>query len=182
VFIVGEKGLADSLAEYGFFPAEEKVLAVVAGLDRHLTYPRLSLACQLIREGALFIGTNPDKTFPSPHGLTPGAGAVLAFIETATGVAPVIAGKPEPFMFQLAIERLGLLPEEAIVIGDRLDTDILGGQTASCRTGVVLSGVSTREEISLWTPPPDLVLANLEELVPLLKSQARSPLKATKNG
>ena len=89
VFVVGESGLVDTLAEWGFHQADEQVLAVVAGLDRHITYAKLSQACQLIRAGAQFIGTNPDLTFPSPSGLTPGAGSVLAFIEAGSGVKPI---------------------------------------------------------------------------------------------
>ena len=169
VFIVGESGLVETLEEWGFHQAEEKVLAVVAGLDRHLTYAKLSRACQLIRAGAQFIGTNPDLTFPSPQGLTPGAGSVLAFIEAGSGEKPLITGKPEPFMFELALERMGLRPDEVLTIGDRLDTDILGGQRAACRTAVVLTGVSTLEEVKAWTPAPDLVLPNLADLLPLFE-------------
>ncbi|MEJ5313355.1 MULTISPECIES: HAD-IIA family hydrolase [Anaerolinea] len=169
VFVVGEQGLIDTLQEAGFYPAEENVLAVVAGLDRTLTYPKLSRACQLIRDGALFIGTNPDKSFPSPQGLTPGAGAVLAFLETGSDVKPIITGKPQPFLFELALRRMGLEPSVVLTVGDRLDTDILGAQNAGCATAAVLTGVSTLEEIQQWTPPVDLILENLSDLIPLLK-------------
>ncbi len=168
VFIVGESGMVETLAEWGFFPAEENVLAVVAGLDRHLTYAKLSRACTLIRAGAPFIGTNPDLTFPSPHGLTPGAGSVLAFIEAGSGVKPLITGKPEPFMFKLALQRMQLAPDEVLAVGDRLDTDILGGQRAGCPTALVLTGVSTREEAAHWQPPPGLTIENLSMLLPVL--------------
>jgi 4-nitrophenyl phosphatase len=173
VFVVGESGLHDTLAEKGFLHAEENVLAVVAGLDRHITYTKLSKAASLIRSGVEFVGTNPDKTFPSPSGLTPGAGSVLAFIEAASDVSPVIAGKPEPFMFDLAIARMRLEPSETLAVGDRLDTDILGGQKAGCRTAAVLSGVSSLEEINAWSPPPDLVLEDLSGLLPRIQ-QART--------
>jgi 4-nitrophenyl phosphatase len=167
VYIVGESGLHDTLAAEGFFDAEQDVLAVVAGLDRTITYPKLSRASMLIRSGAEFVGTNPDLTYPTPKGLAPGAGAVLAFIEAASGVRPVIAGKPEGFLFDLAIERMKLRPNQILAVGDRLDTDILGGQRAGCRSCAVLSGVSTRSEIENWTPSIDLVLDNLAELIPL---------------
>ena len=170
VFIVGEKGLADTLAEWDFRQAEDHVLAVVAGLDRHLTYPKLSRACQLIRAGAQFIGTNPDLTFPSPDGLTPGAGSVLAFIEAGSGVKPLITGKPEPFMFNLALKRMNLEPGQVLTVGDRLDTDILGGQRAGCPTVAVLTGVSTIEDVQSWRPAPDLMLDNLAELLPMFAS------------
>jgi len=169
VYIVGESGLHDTLAEKGFFHAEENVLAVIAGLDRHITYPKLSRACTLIRGGVEFIGTNPDLTFPSPQGLTPGAGSVLAFIEAGSGVKPVITGKPEPFMFELAMDMLATTPARTLAVGDRLDTDILGGQRAGCKTAVVLSGVATLQEIACWSPPPDLVINNLADLLPLIR-------------
>lgn len=172
VYVVGESGLHDTLAEKGFHHAEENVLAVVAGLDRHVTYTKLSRASLLVRSGVEFVGTNPDKTYPSPSGLTPGAGSILAFIETASGVSPVIAGKPEPFMFDLAIARMGLNPGQTMAVGDRLDTDILGGQKAGCRTAAVLSGVSTPQDIAAWSPSPDLVLAGLAQLLPCVR-QAR---------
>lgn len=170
VFVVGEQGLMDTLQEAGFYPAEENVLAVVAGLDRTLSYSKLSKASLLIRRGALFIGTNPDKTFPSPEGLTPGAGAVLAFLEAGSGVKPVITGKPQPFMFEIALERMDLNPSSVLTIGDRLDTDIAGAQRAGCRTGAVLTGVSSLDEIKQWTPPVDLILNNLADVIPLLKN------------
>lgn len=164
VYVVGEQGLVDTLKQWGFMPAEENVKAVVAGLDRTLTYPKLSRACTLIRKGAEFVGTNPDLTFPSPEGLTPGAGSVLAFIEAGSSQAPLITGKPEPLMFDLAMERMGLVPDQVLVIGDRLDTDILGGQRAGCKTAAVLTGVSTLNEIQSWQPAVDLVLNNLSDL------------------
>ena len=172
VYIVGESGLHDTLAEKGFFHAEENVLAVIAGLDRHITYPKLSKACTLIRGGVEFIGTNPDLTFPSPNGLTPGAGSVLAFIEAGSGVKPLITGKPEPFMFDLAMGLLGTTPDTTLAVGDRLDTDILGGQRAGCKTAVVLSGVATLSEIEAWSPAPDLVIDNLADLLPLIRRAA----------
>jgi 4-nitrophenyl phosphatase len=171
VYIVGESGLHDTLAADGFYHADEDVLAVVAGLDRFITYPKLNRASTLIRAGAEFVGTNPDLTYPSPKGLAPGAGAVLAFIEAASGVRPTIAGKPEEFMFDLAIQRMHLHPSQVLAVGDRLDTDILGGQRAGCRSCAVLSGVSTRAEIEAWTPPVDLVLDNLADLIPLFHSR-----------
>jgi len=171
VFVVGENGLATTLADWGFQPSEDEALAVVAGLDRTLTYTKLSRAVQLIRSGVEFVGTNPDLTYPSPGGLTPGAGSVLAFIEAGSGVKPVITGKPEPFMFNLALQRMHLQASEVLAVGDRLDTDILGGQRAGCHTAVVLSGVSTREEIAAWSPKPDLTLDNLADLVDLFRTE-----------
>lgn len=164
VFLVGEKGLSDVLAENGYFQSEDHPLAVIAGLDRTLTYEKLAKASLLIRNNTPFIGTNPDRSFPSSTGLTPGAGAILALLEAATDVHPEVVGKPNPGIFHMALEVLATPPEKTLVIGDRLDTDILGGQSVGCKTALVLSGVSTLSELDLWSPKPDLVAENMSLL------------------
>lgn len=173
LFIVGETGVIEALAEKGFYLANEheEPLAVVAGMDRAMSYNKLAKAALLIRAGKPFIGTNPDLTFPTPGGLVPGAGATLAYLESATSVAPVIIGKPEPYLYQFSIERLGTRPEETLAVGDRLETDILGGQRTGCPTVLVLSGVTSPEEAKQWQPQPDLVLPNLADLLPILREQ-----------
>ena len=133
-----------------------------------LSYEKLAKAALLIRAGKPFIGTNPDLTFPTPRGLIPGAGAVLAFLEAATSIRPVMMGKPEPYLYHFSMERLGTLPEETLAVGDRLETDILGGQRAGCPTVLVLSGVTSPSEAQRWQPQPDLVLPNLADLLPIL--------------
>jgi 4-nitrophenyl phosphatase len=144
-------------------------------LDRKITYQKLSHATLLIRSGVPFYGTNPDKTYPSPEGLTPGAGSILAAIQTATDVVPVIGGKPGRFMFDLALETLGTLPAETLSIGDRLDTDILGAQQAGCRTALVLSGITTSQEAAAWSPSPDIIVEDLSSLVNLLDPVSDRP-------
>ncbi len=176
VFVVGETGVIEALAEKGFHePAEgEDPLAVVAGMDRALSYEKLSKASLLIRSGKPFIGTNPDLTFPMPSGQVPGAGAVLAFIEAATGVKPTMIGKPEPYLYRFAMQRLGTTPEETLAVGDRLETDILGGQRTGCPTVLVLSGVSSPAEAKSWQPQPDLILPNLADLLPVLEKMKQN--------
>lgn len=164
IYVVGEPGLVNALAEGGFYPSEDGALAVVAGLDRGFTYDKLRKATVLIRGGVPFYGTNPDTTFPTPDGLVPGAGSVLAAIQAATSVAPILAGKPQPGMFLLSMQHLGTRPDESLVIGDRLDTDIAGGQAAGCRTALVLSGVTTMEQAEAWNPKPDLIVDRVDEL------------------
>ncbi|NPV77126.1 MAG: HAD-IIA family hydrolase [Anaerolineae bacterium] len=164
VYVVGEKGLISSLEEQGFTLSEENVIAVVAGIDRQLTYQKIATAMHLIRGGALFIGTNPDRTYPMPGRLIPGAGTVLAAIEAATDTKPLIVGKPALTMLEMAMENLGVLPAQTLVVGDRLDTDIAGGQAAGCRTALVLSGVTTLEQARSWSPPPDIICENLAAL------------------
>jgi 4-nitrophenyl phosphatase len=170
VFIVGENGIQRALEERGFKvisdPTDKTVpVAVVSSFDRSVTYQKLSRATLHIRTGVPFYGTNPDKTFPTPEGLVPGAGAILASIEAATSVAPIIIGKPKPTMMYMALERLGTQPKETLVIGDRLETDIAAGQAAGCKTALMLSGVTNREQAEAWQPVPDLIVEDLCTLV-----------------
>jgi 4-nitrophenyl phosphatase len=165
LYILGETGLTSSLEEAGFFQAEKDVLAVVGGMDRTIDFWKLKKATLLIRQGAPFYFTNPDRTFPTPEGLIPGAGAILAALETATDVKAEIAGKPSPVLFEFALERLGSLPTETLAVGDRLETDILGAQRAGCKTAAVLSGVVTKSEALAWQPKIDLIIPELADLV-----------------
>jgi 4-nitrophenyl phosphatase len=165
VFAIGEDGLFNSLKKYGFYPGEENVLAVIVGMDRQLTYSKLNQANKLIRSGAAFIGTNADRTFPTPGGLAPGAGAILSALETASYVKPFVVGKPAPEMYRVALERLGTTPEQTLVVGDRLETDIAGAQELGCPTGLVLSGVTTQQQAWAWQPAPDLIAVDLTDLL-----------------
>ncbi len=188
VYVLGEEGLVQTLKSAGFrivnetqteaqaAPAsantnqdnQREVAAVVVALDRHGTYAKLREAALLVRRGALFVGTNPDRTYPTPEGLVPGAGALIAALEAATDQKAHIVGKPQPLLFQMALERLGTRPEETLVVGDRLETDIAGGQAAGCRTAVVLSGVTTREQAMQWRPSPDLIAPDFTAVVDFL--------------
>ena len=168
VYFIGEIGLATALNKAGFYQSEEPGLAVIGSMDREISFWKLKRATLLIRSGIPFYFTNPDRTFPTPEGLIPGAGSILAALETATDVTPVIAGKPSTTLYDFALERLGTTPEETLVVGDRLETDILGGQRAGCKTCLVLSGVATREEAEAWQPNPDLVINELGDLLQAL--------------
>lgn len=170
VFVVGEEGLVKALAAQGFVPAgpEDRPLAVVAGLDLHITYEKLKQATLLIRSGVPFYFTNPDRTFPTPQGLIPGAGSILAALVAATDVQPHLAGKPSPDMYLMALELLNLPAQETLAVGDRLETDILGGQRAGCRTALVLSGVATQADLDSWEPKPDFTAADLDSLTHMI--------------
>jgi 4-nitrophenyl phosphatase len=168
VYVIGEEGIIDALTEAGFPVRAEGARAVIVGMDRKLTYDKLRTATLLIRAGVPFIATNPDRTFPVPEGLVPGAGAIVAAVETATDVKPKVVGKPEPEMYLAALERLGTTIEKTLVVGDRLETDIAGAQALGCPTALVLSGVTTDEKARLWTPAPDFILPDLSTLVGLL--------------
>ncbi len=167
VFIIGEQGLTEACEDQGYYQSYTGALAVIAGMDRNFTYEKLQQATQLIRAGVPFIGTNPDHTFPTPQGLVPGAGSILAAIATASDVEPVIAGKPEPTMYRIALERLKSPAERVLVVGDRPETDIAGAQFLGCHTALVLSGVTNEEQAKAWRPVPDLVIDNLESIVNL---------------
>ena len=168
VYVVGEIGLNKTLEDHGFFHNEKDVLAVVAGLDRDLTYAMLKNASLHIQSGVPFVGTNPDPSLPTPEGLIPGTGTVLAALEAASGVKPVIIGKPTPELYRLALTRLNTIPTETLVVGDRLETDIAGGQELGCPVCVVLSGVASSEDAQNWKPQPDFILEDISNLLPLL--------------
>ncbi len=167
VYIVGETGLTQALEKEGFYVGEEHPLAVIASMDREVNFEKLKTATLLIRSGVPFYATNPDRTYPTPRGMIPGAGAIIGSIEIATDVKPIIAGKPNPTLYQFSLELLGSAPERTLAVGDRLETDILGGQRLGCRTALVLSGIATREDAQRHTPPPDLVTADLSALIDL---------------
>jgi 4-nitrophenyl phosphatase len=170
VFIIGEEGLAQTLAEKKFYPAEKNVLAVIIGMDRQLNWEKLSRATLLIRSGARFIGTNADRTYPIPEGLIPGVGAILGALEIATDQNPYVVGKPAPEMYEIAMQRMHVTPNETLVVGDRLETDILGGQHLGCMTALVLSGVTSPEAANNWKPKPDWVCQDLTQLIEYLTS------------
>jgi len=171
LYIIGEKGLHTTLAEESFYHDENNPLAVVAGLDRDCTYDKIKTATLLINRGVPFIGTNPDTSFPSREGFTPGAGAILAAITAATRCEPEIIGKPSTIMFDRALEVLETAPNNTLMIGDRLETDILGGQNAGCQTALVLSGVTTAKEGARWSPVPTYIADDLTALMHTLTEQ-----------
>jgi 4-nitrophenyl phosphatase len=133
-------------------------------MDRGLTWEKLARATLNIRAGAMFIGANPDTTLPTERGITHGNGAILAALQAATGVQPVIVGKPEPIMYRQALARLGGGADDTAALGDRLETDILGAVRAGIRSIFLLSGVSTREQLDGLEYQPDWVFDSIVEL------------------
>ena len=124
-------------------PGPRRADAVVVGLCRTLTYDLLWGAMETIHEGARFIATNPDATFPLEGGrLSPGAGSLVTAVQTCSGTAPFVVGKPKPFLIETILKEEGLRPDEALIVGDRLDTDIEAGRAAGCPTYLVLTGVA----------------------------------------
>jgi 4-nitrophenyl phosphatase len=169
VYVIGEEGLLAELARAGFYPGEHP-LAVIVGLDRKVTYAKIEMASHLIRSGVPFIATNPDRTLPTPDGLIPGAGAIVAAIEAATDIQPTIIGKPSPEIYRIAMQRMSSEPDTTLVVGDRLETDIAGAQKIGCQTALVLSGVSTREQAARWQPAPDYLAPDLSSVIDSFES------------
>jgi len=168
IYIIGEQGIIEACNEHGFYQSETDAIAVVVGIDRKLTYDKLKNATLLLRSGVPFIGTNPDRTFPTPQGLVPGAGSILSALTTASDVVPIIVGKPEPTMYMIALGRLNITADQALVIGDRLETDIASAQRIGCHTALVLSGVTSSDQAITWQPAPDIIAKDLENILKVL--------------
>lgn len=175
VYSVGTTGLNEALEAQEFTLVSEdeafngaRAAVVVAGFNPHATYRLMAMGAHLINQGARFIGTNPDPSFPSEMGQLPGAGALLAFIQTGSGVKPTIIGKPGPIMFQQAMKRLGGTPENTAMVGDRLTTDILGGKNAGLNTILVLSGISKAEDVKIQAIEPNYVFDDITGLAAAL--------------
>jgi 4-nitrophenyl phosphatase len=163
VHVFGMPALRQALTSEGFILADEDVQLVVASMDREVSYEKIKRAALLIRGGARFIATNLDPTQPSGEGLLPGTGAMIAALEAASGVRAEGIGKPEPTMYQLAMDQMGACPKTTAAIGDRVDTDILGGKRAGIITICVLSGSSDRAEAEAMGT--DLIFDDIAQLL-----------------
>lgn len=168
VMVVGEDGLRREMAGAGMKISydPDKTDFVVAGLDKNFTYKKLTQAHRAINRGAVFIATNRDNTYPVENETIPGGGAVVSAIEASTGVTPTVVGKPESFAISLIMEIAGASPEETVTIGDRVDTDIVGGNRAGVKTVLVLSGITTAEEAAVLAGEnlPDIIIKDISEL------------------
>lgn len=177
VFVVGEDGARQPLLKHGFILTdlyeindENGADIVVCGKDETLNWAKLATATLNIRAGAKFVGTNADVTLPTERGLTHGNGAILAALEAATGIKPFIVGKPEPIIYQQALTLLGVELEEAVAIGDRLDTDILGAVRTGIRSLLVLTGVSSEEDLKTIEYRPSWIMPDIRAVTQALSS------------
>ena len=169
VYVIGEDGLVQALTDYGFFITKSNPDYVVVGLDRHVDMKKFSIAFKALQQGAKFILTNPDKVLPVEGGsFVPGAGSISALLEYATEISPTIIGKPYPSIFQIAARRLGLETGELMIIGDSLETDIRGGEPLGLLTGLVMTGVTSNEQLEGSATKPDYVVNSLREFIDIL--------------
>jgi 4-nitrophenyl phosphatase len=177
VFLVGTQGMAREMQEAGLtvVPTHAGATHVVAGLDRSVNYEKLTQAHYAIRNGATFIATNLDPTYPdSPTTTSPGGGAIVAVLRTSTQVEPLVMGKPQTTGISLIAESWGVGPEAMAVVGDVLDTDIACANNFGCLAVLVLTGITKREdaEHASGVHKPTVILHDLTELLPFLDHQA----------
>lgn len=172
VYVVGESGLKDEITSAGSHIVmggnRRPVDFVVVGLDRRFSYRRLFVAQQAIMGGARFVATNMDPTFPLEGGLLyPGGGAIVSAIETASGVKPLLIGKPETYTLEMVMSLADVKPEDTVIVGDRLDTDVLAGKKAGVYTVLILTGVTTKREALEASDEmkPDWIIRSLGELI-----------------
>lgn len=168
VFAIGEPPLLEELAEAGLRLSEDpsEVEVVVASFDRTFDYRKLNIAFQALKRGAHFFATNPDAACPVEGGEIPDAGAVIGALKGCTGRdVELVAGKPSPLMVQTALDVLGVSPQRCLIVGDRLETDIRMGKEAGMVTTLVLTGVTSLEDLAGSSIKPDYVLENIGGLL-----------------
>lgn len=164
-YVIGEVGLTTALHEAGFVLTERDPDYVVLGETRTYSFEAITTAIRLVAAGARFVSTNPDATGPSRAGILPAAGAVAALIEKATGRSPYFIGKPNPLMMRSALRAIGAHSESTIMIGDRMDTDVIAGLEAGLATILVMTGISTPETVEQYPFRPSLVIDSIADLV-----------------
>ncbi len=169
-FVIGEAGLINALYQAGFTMSDVRPDYVVVGDTRSYSYERLEKAVHLVLEGARLIGTSCDISDPTENGVVPSTGALISPIELTAGRKAYFVGKPNPLMMRHAIKRLGCSREQTVIIGDRMDTDIVAGIETEIETVLVLSGVTAREDLARFAYAPRHVAGNLAEVMAAMTS------------
>jgi len=164
-FMIGEAGLSTALHGVGYTLTEREPDYVVLGETRTYSFERIAQAIRLIERGARFIATNHDPTGPTPDGPLPATGSVAALISRATGVDPYFVGKPNPLMMRSALNAINAHSETTVMIGDRMDTDIVAGLEAGMHTVLVLTGSTSREQAEAFPYRPSRIVESIAELV-----------------
>ncbi|HSE70910.1 MAG TPA: HAD-IIA family hydrolase [Nocardioidaceae bacterium] len=167
-YVIGEAGLTTAMHEIGYVLTDRDPEYVVLGETRTYSFEAITTAIRLIEKGARFIATNPDPSGPSPHGPIPATGSVAALITRATRVEPYFVGKPNPLMMRSALNRIDAHSETTIMVGDRMDTDIVSGLEAGLRTMLVLTGSTRPEEVERFPYRPTRVVDSVADLIPLV--------------
>lgn len=163
-YVIGDHGLVDALRRKGCRITEFAPDFVILGDTTSYHYEQIATGAELVAKGAWFLATNPDATGPTERGFHPACGAVAALIEKATGRQPYFVGKPNPFMMRNALDRLGVRAADTIMVGDRMDTDVLVGLESGLKTALVLTGVTARADIERFPFRPDHVVERLADL------------------
>lgn len=163
-FAIGESGLTSALHDVGYVLTEHDPDYVVLGETTNYNFESMSKAVRLVAAGARFIATNPDAVGPSDKGIEPACGAMAALIETATGVKPYFIGKPNPLMMRAALRFLGAHSESTVMVGDRMDTDVIAGVESGLETILVLTGVTREEDVTRFPYRPTHVLPSVADI------------------
>jgi NagD protein len=164
-YVIGEAGLTTALHDIGYVLTDRHPEYVVLGETRTYSFEAITKAIRLVADGARFIATNPDPVGPSPQGILPACGSVAALISHATGVAPYFVGKPNSLMVREGLNTLGAHSESTVMVGDRMDTDVVAGIEAGLQTILVLSGVTAKEQIDRFPYRPSRVIDSVADLI-----------------
>jgi arabinose operon protein AraL len=168
IYVIGEGPLIEEMTDAGFRICENprEIQYVIASFDRTFDYRKLNIALQAIRRGAHFVATNPDRTCPVEGGEIPDCAAMIGAVEGATGKkVETVVGKPSDIMIQVAVEHMGLRPQDCLLVGDRLETDMVMGKKACMATALVLSGVTSKEALNISGIQPDFVWPSVAEII-----------------
>ncbi len=165
VYIIGESGLINALHDAGFYIDQVNPMYVVVGESRTYNFEQIEAAVHLVLAGAKLIGTNSDLTGPSEKGIVPACRALVAPIEMATGRQAYFIGKPNPLMMRHAIKRIGGRLEDTLIVGDRMDTDIIAGIESDIETALVLSGITRREDLAMYPYQPNYILDKAADIM-----------------
>ena len=163
-YVIGESGLTEAIHEAGYVITDIQPEYVVLGETHTYNITQITKAIRLIVDGARFIATNPDSSGPSERGIVPACGAMAALVEKASGKAPFFVGKPNPLMMRTALNYLGVHSEDTIMVGDRMDTDIVAGVESGMETILVLSGVTSREMVERYPYRPTHILDSVADI------------------
>jgi NagD protein len=174
-YVIGEAGLTTALHQVGYVLAERNPDYVVLGEVRSYSIERITRGIRLILGGARFIAANPDPTGPSPQGIVPATGSVAALISKATLVEPYFVGKPNPLMMRAALRAIDAHSGNTVMIGDRMDTDVVAGMEAGMDTILVLSGISTRESAERYPYRPTRIVGSVADLVDTIRADGLLP-------